>query len=297
MDIKIETKRLSLRLLTENDLDNLQKLNADPDVRAFFPDGTQNREQTKKRMLELINNYKSHNLPGFIILEKEPHTFLGRCGFSLLENNEVEVGYLLHKNYWGKGYATEALNALLNWAKKNIKRQYIIAFAPTHHVASQRVMEKCGMTLYKTDIAHGVECKFYRIKNTPIKARISHVALLITDLEQARHFYGNILGLSELKRPPFFIKGLWYDLGDLELHLMLYEQAEKPQVHPLNETVQAHFALSIPEFQLNTILEKLKAAGIALIAEPVRSPAGILQVFFYDFDKNMIELNNEPEIT
>lgn len=215
----------------------------------------------------------------------------------MLENNEVEVGYLLHKNYWGKGYATEALNALLNWAKKNIKRQYIIAFAPTHHVASQRVMEKCGMTLYKTDIAHGVECKFYRIKNTPIKARISHVALLITDLEQARHFYGNILGLSELKRPPFFIKGLWYDLGDLELHLMLYEQAEKPQVHPLNETVQAHFALSIPEFQLNTILEKLKAAGIALIAEPVRSPAGILQVFFYDFDKNMIELNNEPEIT
>jgi RimJ/RimL family protein N-acetyltransferase len=57
MDIKIETKRPSLRLLTENDLDNLQKLNADPDVRAFFPDRTQNREQTKKRMLELINNY------------------------------------------------------------------------------------------------------------------------------------------------------------------------------------------------------------------------------------------------
>lgn len=62
MNIKIETKRLSLRLLTENDLDILQKLNANPDVRAFFPDGTQNREQTKKRMLELINNYKSHNL-------------------------------------------------------------------------------------------------------------------------------------------------------------------------------------------------------------------------------------------
>jgi RimJ/RimL family protein N-acetyltransferase len=53
-----------------------------------------------------------------------------------LEDNEVEVGYLLHKNYWGKGYATEALNALLNWAKKNISHQYIIAFAPTQHVAS-----------------------------------------------------------------------------------------------------------------------------------------------------------------
>lgn len=71
----------------------------------------------------------------------------------------------------GKGYDTEALNALLNWAKKNISRQYIISFAPTQNVASQRVMEKCGMALYKTDIAHGVECKFYKIKNTPIKER------------------------------------------------------------------------------------------------------------------------------
>ena len=99
MNIKIETEHLSLRLLTENDLDNLEQLNANPDVRAFFPDGIQNRAQTEKRMLELINNYKEHNLPGFIISEKESNAFLGRCGFSLLENNEVEVGYLLHKNY------------------------------------------------------------------------------------------------------------------------------------------------------------------------------------------------------
>lgn len=76
--------------------------------------------------------------------------FLGRCGFALLEDGEIEIGYSLHKNYWGRGYATEALNALLNWAKKNINKQYILAFAPISHIASQRVMEKCGMILYKT---------------------------------------------------------------------------------------------------------------------------------------------------
>lgn len=162
MDLEIKTHRLILRLLNENDLDSLVQLNLDPDVRAFFPDGVQNREQTKKRMLELIDNYNTHHLPGFIIFEKGSNAFLGRCGFSLLEDNEVEVGYLIHKTYWGKGYATEALNALLDWAKKNINREYIIAFAPTAHTASQRVMEKCGMILYKTDIAHGVECKFYK---------------------------------------------------------------------------------------------------------------------------------------
>lgn len=162
MDIQIETKRLKLKLLTENDLDDLVQLNLDPEVRAFFPDRIQNREQTKKRMLELIGNYTKHHLPQFIMLEKESNAFLGRCGFSLTEENEEEVGYLIHKKYWGKGYATEALNALINWANKNINRQYIIAFSPTAHIASQRVMEKCDMILYKIDIAHGVKCKFYK---------------------------------------------------------------------------------------------------------------------------------------
>lgn len=63
------------------------------------------------------------------------------------------------------GYASEALQGLLNWSKKNIKADFIIAFAPIEHKASHRVMEKCGMHYYKDGIGHGIECKFYRIKN------------------------------------------------------------------------------------------------------------------------------------
>lgn len=162
MSIELKTSRLILKLLTENDLDDLVQLNLDPDVRAFFSDGVQTVEQTKKRMLEFIDNYNKYNLPCFVILEKNSNTFLGRCGFSLIEFHEVEVGYLIHKNYWGNGYATEALNALLSWAKDNIDHPYIIAFTPSAHVASQRVMEKCGMIFFKTDLAHGVECKFFK---------------------------------------------------------------------------------------------------------------------------------------
>jgi catechol 2,3-dioxygenase-like lactoylglutathione lyase family enzyme len=129
------------------------------------------------------------------------------------------------------------------------------------------------------------------IKNK--KAKLSHIALLITDLEKARHFYGNILGFKEIERPQLFIKGLWYDLGEFELHLMLYEQAVPSQFHPLNETVQPHFALSIMQNELMTILEKLKDSDVQFISEPALSPAGRMQIFFYDYDKNMIELNND----
>lgn len=161
----IQTKRLGLRLLQKIDLESLVDLNSDPDVRQFFPDGIQNRKQTEARMSNFFSLYEEQGLPCFIIFEVETNEFVGRCGFSPMETGEIEVGYLLHKKFWGKGYASEALRLLLDWAKGNINTDYIIAFTPTAHIASVRVMQKCGMEHYKNDNAHGVACSFYRIKN------------------------------------------------------------------------------------------------------------------------------------
>lgn len=165
MKIELKTAHLQLRLLQEKDIHYLLELNSSPEVRQFFPDGIQNREQTKARMQEFISWYKNHGLPCFIMFLLESKEFVGRCGFGPLETGEIEIGYLLHKKFWGQGLATEAVSALLTWARKHIKTEYIIAFAPKEHTASQRVMQKCGMEHYKNDLAQGVECCFYRIKN------------------------------------------------------------------------------------------------------------------------------------
>ena len=161
----IETKRLGLRFLQKEDIDYLAKLNSDPDVRQFFPDGTQNREQTELRLNDFISYYETKGLPCFVMFELESGEFVGRCGFSPVESGEIEVGYLLHKKFWGKGLASEVLTTLLEWAKQNIYADYIVAFAPLEHIASQRVMQKCRMEHYKNDTAKGVQCSFYRIKN------------------------------------------------------------------------------------------------------------------------------------
>lgn len=147
MILKIETERTLLRQIKLSDLDNIAELNSDPEVRKFFPDGTQNREQTAERLKEFISFYKTKGLPGFVILDKKSGEFLGRCGFGPLDTGEVEVGYLIVKKLWGKGYASEVLNALLSWSKNNINKDYILAFAPLNHKASHRVMEKSGMEL------------------------------------------------------------------------------------------------------------------------------------------------------
>jgi RimJ/RimL family protein N-acetyltransferase len=64
-----------------------------------------------------------------------------------------------------KWKTTEAVARLLKYAREHIDVDYIIAYADVGNIGSTRVMEKCGMTYYKNDIAKGIECRFYRIKN------------------------------------------------------------------------------------------------------------------------------------
>jgi RimJ/RimL family protein N-acetyltransferase len=54
---------------------------------------------------------------------------------------------------------------LLDYAREYIDAEYTIAYADIENVASTRVMEKCSMIYHKTDIAKGIPCHFYRIKN------------------------------------------------------------------------------------------------------------------------------------
>ena len=160
----LTTNRLHLRLLQSGDTENLAILNSDSAVRQFFPDGVQTQEQTETRVQELIRVYQNLGLPCFVIFELATGEFVGRGGFGPFDG-EVEVGYLLHKKYWGKGYATEALTALLAWAKQHIEVEHIIAITPADHTASQRVIRKCGMVNYKNAPAFGISCNFYRIGN------------------------------------------------------------------------------------------------------------------------------------
>lgn len=165
MQLKIETHRTVLRLINEDDLDQVAELNLDPEVREFFPDGTQTKAQTREKIKEFMLFYEKYGLPCFVIFDKSSNEFIGRCGFGSIKTGEIEVGYLITRKFWGMGYASEALEALLDWSKTHINTDCIIAFAPLEHKASHRVMEKCGMEYYKDGLEHGVKCKFYRIKN------------------------------------------------------------------------------------------------------------------------------------
>lgn len=168
--VVFETIRLCFRLMRDNDIDLLKTLDTDPHVRAFFPTRILTDEQIKTMIKDNQLCFNTRGFCDFIIEHKDNGTFLGRGGLNPYENDEIEVGYVFLENAWGQGYATEALNGILSWAFSNIDPCHIphgriIGFAPMDHKASQKVLEKCGMTPYKTDTYHGIPCQFYEFRN------------------------------------------------------------------------------------------------------------------------------------
>lgn len=116
----IKTKHLGMRTIRESDIDYLKSIDKDPEVKEFFPEGTLSNNEIKSYIRDCIINCKYENLPCFVIFKLKDDEFVGESYFDQIESGEIKVGYLLHKKQWNKGYATEVLNALLDWAKINI---------------------------------------------------------------------------------------------------------------------------------------------------------------------------------
>ena len=160
----IETERLILRAVQRTDFTDLCILDSDPEVRSYFPEGALEIEQIARELERFIREWENLGFGMFSVIEKSSKRFIGRSGFAKLESGVVEFGYLLLKEYWGQGYATEASKALLHWGSENIPVDHIVGFAPAHHFASRRVLEKCGMQYFKMDIYQGIVCVFYRME-------------------------------------------------------------------------------------------------------------------------------------
>jgi ribosomal-protein-alanine N-acetyltransferase len=159
-----EVEGLGFRSFEENDLDYLLTLDADPETMSFFPGGVRSRQEIEINIKKYVTAYNEKGYSTFLVFDTNSGEFIGRAGFGDVESGETEVGYLVLKKYWGKGYATRILKILLSWAKSNIKKDKIIAFTPINHLASERVMQKAGMFFSRKGIMKGVECVIYEYK-------------------------------------------------------------------------------------------------------------------------------------
>src|SRR5258708_2289351 len=110
----LETPRLLFRRLTVDDVDNIAVLYSDPAVMRFF-DGPRTRQQAAEQIEKYLRMYDEYGYYFWATIHKSDNSFIGRCGLlpQIVEGQpEVEVAYMLAKEYWNHGLATEAARAI-----------------------------------------------------------------------------------------------------------------------------------------------------------------------------------------
>jgi len=149
--IILETNRLILRHLVNDDLDDLFALYSDPEIRQYFPEGLLNLAETKEELEWHMNGHpKDPELGLWATIHKETGKFIGRCGLLPWEIDgklEVEIAYLLDKSFWHQGLATEAAQGILKYGFENLNLSRLICLIDPENISSQRVAERIGMTL------------------------------------------------------------------------------------------------------------------------------------------------------
>lgn len=169
----LETQRLLHRKFTLDDLDKLIELRSDSEVNKYLG-GTrlQNPEAISKRLQVYIDCYEKFGFGVTAMIWKETGEMIGWSGLMPLENTEeIEVGYGMIREFWGKGIGYETALGWLDYGFNQAGLEKIVAVAEPENVGSWRIMEKCGMRYEKTESHYGIECLFYSISKEEFNGR------------------------------------------------------------------------------------------------------------------------------
>ena len=157
-----------------DDLEALTLLDSDPEVMRYISDGRPREasviESSLKRTLEY---YRSHPGLGVWANELEDGTMIGwACLKNLDKTEEIEVGYRYYKAHWGKGYATEAAQALVRHGFETVGLEQIVGITHPGNLGSQRVLQKAGLQPDGSGRYYEAECLRFLIKAQDFKAGI-----------------------------------------------------------------------------------------------------------------------------
>lgn len=173
MSIKLptlESRRLILRPIAEEDQDFIIELNGDPKVMEYIiPPRT--REESIIDLKRYLTLPEKHQMPigVWVGINNATNEKVGMFFFSkLAETGEMELGYRLAPAHWGKGFATEGGKCLVEYALNDLGETRIVAVTDPDHSASGHVLQKIGLLFQKTDIFYGSPSKYYvlDIKNS-----------------------------------------------------------------------------------------------------------------------------------
>lgn len=150
-----------MRPFVASDLDDVFAMRSDPEIMRYIRTPHTEKAESLKWMNMVTSRWEKDRFGLCAVIDKESRRFIGWCGLWILaENDEIEVGYALAKDFWGRGLATEAAARFLKYGFEELELEKIVALAREENIASRKVMEKLGLkydymgTFYELKLAH-----------------------------------------------------------------------------------------------------------------------------------------------
>lgn len=148
MKFVIISDRIIIRHWTEADLPHLIQMNQDELVMKYFP-SILSKSETIQRYESMQAHFEKNGF-GLYLIENMKGEFLGYTGCMIADFESaftpcIEIGWRFKKEYWGKGYATEAAKACLQYGFTELSFSTVHAFTSIHNHPSEAVMKRIGM--------------------------------------------------------------------------------------------------------------------------------------------------------
>ncbi|NME72631.1 GNAT family N-acetyltransferase [Flammeovirga aprica] len=165
----VETERLLLRELREEDLEGIFALDSNPNVVKFIgiPPVT-DRKQSLEYIQNIQGQYERNGIGRWACILKETNEFIGWSGLKLEEvlselGPYYDLGYRFREEFWGKGYATESAKISLYYAFEVLKWEEVEACADFDNEGSNIVLQKIGMKFTRDSEFEGMPLHWYKI--------------------------------------------------------------------------------------------------------------------------------------
>jgi ribosomal-protein-alanine N-acetyltransferase len=165
-EFKITTKRLLLREFKKEDAVGFFSMNNDPLVLQYTGDVPFADKAAAEAFISSYQHYQTYGYGRWTVVNQTTGEYLGFCGLKYHpETGEVDLGFRFVRRFWGKGYATEAAAACLEYAFNVLELPCVIGRAQANNLASIRVLEKIGMTFLGTFDFEGNLGVLYSLKS------------------------------------------------------------------------------------------------------------------------------------
>lgn len=157
MEFIVETERLYLRKVNFEDVDDLFEMDSDAEVHKFIENNpVKSKEQITAVVTILNQQYTENGIARWAVVEKNTNECVGWAGLKYFReplnnySNFYELGYRFKRKHWGKGYATEASQAILKYGFENLNINSIFAITHLENKNSINVLQKLGFQFKET---------------------------------------------------------------------------------------------------------------------------------------------------